>query len=236
MNEEIKGKRFSRIKITKPDSDSRKDQFKFAEYLANTHPTEWRTFENVILGATIRATDILKKADLPISPIYEDENGQYLLDSYVIKKRNFKHDSPEGLAAKILSNIELLKTPGQKNNISMLAFELGELTTLLKVYSTESSGNTGNAKKDRPKPWRDDFIKHLCLNYPDNKLYEYWDLIPSILDDKNYESPFSEMYVDWDEKKQQDCLYHKDENGTTQKITNKTIQNNIAKYKASLNK
>jgi hypothetical protein len=278
MKEEIKGKRFSKIKTTK--AETKEDKIKLLESCASKPHTEWRTFDNVILGVTERATAILKKAGLPVTPLYKwidnseeaknknrktdlkidnilKERGlpfgdpivergtewSGFISTYVVGylknnkgKTKYEHDSKEGLAARILTAIELMKIPEQKDNIPMLIFELGELTTLLNVYGIESSGNKGNAEGERPKLWKNTLIKYLCLNYPDNKLREYWDLIPDILDHKIYESPFSKMYIDWNEDKNQDCLYYRYENGKTQNITNKAIQNNITEYKKLLNK
>lgn len=148
--------------------------------------TRQKTFENVILDATERAIDILKAANLPTiylvrfpCPIrFNGGEGLSILSAYVIKKLGYEHDSIEGLAASILTTIYQIKENSEnKERVSLLIFELGELTTLLRINNYTSTTKTTNAKRERKPQGLIDLAEYLVKEYPDFTFNEYWDLI-----------------------------------------------------------
>lgn len=172
MKEDIIGKRFSKIKTASISSKNTPEEIR--DFF---NKVEYSDYGDLVLYATEIAATVLKKAGLPVTPIYSysDNNKECrgFIDRYVIDKLKKEPDSPEGLSARILSNIERQKNNSHSEPLK-LAYELGELTTLLKVYGIESSSNKGNAEGKRKPEEFEILAEYLVKEYPDLTFNKLW--------------------------------------------------------------
>lgn len=184
----ITGKRFSKIESrTISSKDRPEEQEAFFDDIENTPTTHWKTFSNVLLRWKGIAISILKSKGLPSAPVVagETEKGSYseFLEHHIIKRLNYSHDSQEGLAARMLTLIQRLGSAKAEDAL-LLAFELGEISSLLKTYAIEGSQNRDNAKQTRLKIWAAELAKELTESH--ERFPKAWSSIPEEDSDKRY--------------------------------------------------
>lgn len=181
-------KRFSKIQTTTPETWDEVDQL-FVENggkLGNT-------FAEMLAEMVANSRAILRDMDLPDTPMLWWRKGSddwkktplsfekcgkfSSIDHYILKTLSRSHDSPEGIAAQIITCAHRVAT-WEGDSRDKEIFKLGWLCTLYKVYGLESATNTRNSKAGRRRTWAESCADNLVKNNPGLKFPALWEKIP----------------------------------------------------------
>jgi hypothetical protein len=159
MNRRIDGRGFSRREVT------------FEELVAEL-PT--LSFAERIDRLADGARKVLEDRDLPSTYIVDcsaENDGRFAactLDHY-IAQRGYARDSLEDFAARIIvTRHRLGEWPAEQRE--ELAFKLGELATLVRVYGISIRAAAKGGSKSDQKPWAVEMMRELRESYPNESI------------------------------------------------------------------
>lgn len=193
ISEKKYGKHFSRVTAVSTTTDINIEEPHEITELAKSQSHYASTFDEVILYWSELAIAHLKESNLPYKawlfkvdgieqwqtdrPTSDKSYKTSSLFDHITKELGYDHDGPEGILAKMLNIIDLLKITTHEDPFR-LAYNLGQLDTLLTVYEIESNQNKSNARSSRGKKWADDLAEHLVKEDSDLSFTELWMKIP----------------------------------------------------------
>ncbi|MEQ3637829.1 hypothetical protein [Alcanivorax sp.] len=155
------------------------------------------------------------------------------LDTYLENEKGYAHDSAEVLAAKIITTAFRLWNPGvdrSEKSRELACLELGEICTLMRLYSRESPEQSGRASKSRT-PIRG--IVTRLLEIPGNASASAKELWPHLV---------SEMVDEWPDAKEKTnhngklFVAYTDDNGKAQTFGFNRFSNLLSPIKKTIGK
>jgi hypothetical protein len=192
INEKISGGRYSKWRTFQKDYESIVEAFE--DLCANSESTR-----DGMKRVSREYSNFLKEMGMPYTEnVYFDKDNNwfpekpidnnfidtscYDLEDYIIKKMGRDRDSPEGLAARVISSAYLsLKNKG--DTALEYAYKMGEAHTLFRVYSIYRKMVSSSRNRKSPEIWKK-IAEYLINQYPETSKRKLIELVA----DEEYKS------------------------------------------------